>query len=294
MKAVHSRDYYHEQDKQALDTLRAIPGFTAALKSFMKVFNENMLHGVNMSSKIRLGPKQLPKVYAYLPPICEALGIDEPEFYLEMNPAPNAYTFGDSQPAVTISSALLEYMEEDEVRAVIAHECGHIACHHVLYHTMASLLLQSGSELLGLGVLTAPLKLALFYWERCAEFSCDRAAAICRRGSAPVVETMTRLAGGSAVLTKDISTESFLEQAELYSLHTGESLWNKTLQAIALMNRSHPFLAVRALEIKKWCEGDAFKRILAFSDGVVGDVCPSCGGKWENEWKFCRRCGYKK
>ena len=28
-------------------------------------------------------------------------------------------------------------MTEEELDAVIAHECGHILCHHVLYHSIA-------------------------------------------------------------------------------------------------------------------------------------------------------------
>ena len=36
-------------------------------------------------------------------------------------------------------------MTEDEVRAVVAHECGHIACHHMLYHTIAVLLAQASA-----------------------------------------------------------------------------------------------------------------------------------------------------
>ena len=138
MRPILPREYYHDQDRQALEALKEIPGFTGALKAFMKVFNEKMMHGLNMSSKIRLGPEQLPEIYAYLPPICTALGIEEPEFYLEMDPFPNAYTYGDSQVFITVTSGLLEHMEEDEIKAVLAHECGHIACRHVLYHTMAS------------------------------------------------------------------------------------------------------------------------------------------------------------
>ncbi|MDO4563820.1 MAG: M48 family metallopeptidase [Clostridia bacterium] len=290
MQAVHPRDYYHEQDKQALDALKAIPGFTVALKSFMKVFNEQMMHGLNMANKVRLGSEQLPEIYRYLPPICECLGIEEPEFYLEMNPQPNAYTSGDTQVFITVTSGLLEYLEEDEIKAVIAHECGHVACRHVLYHTMASLLLSGGADFLGLGALTIPLQLALFHWQRCSEFSCDRAAAIYMQGSESVVETMIRLAGGNKAITSKIDTELYLKQAADYEKLVGTSYWNKTLQYIGLMNSTHPFLSVRASEIKKWCESDRFKSIMAYANGTSA-VCPKCKAAVEDGWKFCKRCG---
>lgn len=293
MRSVNSREYYHEQDRKALETLQAIPGFTPVLKAFMKTFNEKMIHGLNMSSKIRIGPQQLPEIYAYLPPICAVLGIDEPEFYLEMDPVPNAYTYGDSQVSITITSGLVEYMEEDEIQSVLAHECGHIACHHLLYHTMAAMILQGGGELLGLGMLTLPLKLALFHWQRCSELSCDRAAAIYMRDSGPVVDTMIRCAGGKKELTCKVNKELYLAQTDTYLEMVGNSTLNKTLQYLVLMNRTHPFAAVRASEIKKWCEGDHFRKLLKYMEQDPEARCPSCGAAITGDWRFCQNCGQK-
>ncbi len=295
MPTINPREYYHEQDRKALEALKSIPGFTPALKAFMKVMDEKMLHGVNMASKIRLGPNQLPHIYNLLPPICETLGIAEPELYLEMNPAPNAYTYGDTQVFITVTSGLLEYMEEDEIKAVLAHECGHIACRHVLYRTMGSMILNGGAEFLNLGIITVPLRLAFFHWKRCSEFSCDRAAAICMKDYNSVVETMIRLSGGPTSITNDINKDLYLEQAAEYENLIGDSGLDKTLQYLALMTSSHPFSAVRAYEIKKWCESDRFKQIIAYADGVAdGTVCSFCGNKMEPTWAFCKKCGNKR
>lgn len=295
MAAVSYREYCHEQDLKALEALKAIPGFSAVLKGFMKIMNERMLHGVNMASKIRLGPDQLPEIYQMLPPICEKLGIAEPELYLEMDPVPNAYTYGDSRVFITVTSGLLECMEEDEIRAVLGHECGHIACHHVLYHTMADMILNGGAEFLDLGLVTVPLKLAFFHWNRCSEFSCDRAAAICMGGHESVVETMIRLSGGNKALTDKIDKDLYLAQAAEYEQMLSDSLWDKTLQYLALMNSSHPFTAVRAAQVKKWCESDAFKRIVNGAPlGIDSGLrCKNCGAAIEPDWRFCKKCGTK-
>lgn len=156
----HPNDFSHPEDRSAREQLEGIPGFSSLLKSFLRLYTEQMMHGLNMASKIRLSPKQLPDIYRFLPPICRQLGIDEPEFYLEMDPKPNAYTYGDTRIFITITSGLLQHLEEDEVKAVLAHECGHIVCRHVLYHTMASMLLDNTSGLLG--TLSAPIRYALF------------------------------------------------------------------------------------------------------------------------------------
>lgn len=292
MVAVSPREYYHDQDRTALEGLKSLPGFTPVVKSFMKVVNERGLHAINMATKIRLGPNQLPRIYNLLPPICQKLGIEEPELYLEMNPEPNAYTYGDTQAFITVTSGLLECMEEDEIKVVLAHECGHIACHHVLYHTIGSMILSGSANFLDLGLVTVPLELAFFHWKRCSEFSCDRAAAICVGDYHSVVQTMMRLAGGPKTITREINQELFLQQAEEVEEFLGDSAWET---ALLMMTDDHPYTIVRAAEIKKWCESDQFQQIMAYTRRIqAGTTCSVCGADMEPHWAFCKRCGNKR
>ena len=80
---------------------------------------------------MRISEKQLPKYYHMLPPICEKLGIEVPELYLTMDGSPNAYTAGDTKPFIVMTTGLLKSLPEELIPTVLAHECGHIACHHV-------------------------------------------------------------------------------------------------------------------------------------------------------------------
>ena len=80
---VRPADYIHPEDEAARRTMEAIPGFAAAMKLFMRYYDEQIVHGMNMANKIRLSPTQLPEIYQKLPPICQRLSISEPEFYLE-------------------------------------------------------------------------------------------------------------------------------------------------------------------------------------------------------------------
>lgn len=88
-------EFIHPEDAAALRQLESIPGFPTLVKKFYALGVEKLMYGTNMASNIRLSENQLPELYRMLPPICRTLGIAEPEFYLEMNPMPNAYTFGD-------------------------------------------------------------------------------------------------------------------------------------------------------------------------------------------------------
>lgn len=167
-------EFTHPDDAAALKALESIPVLPAVVKKVMDIGIEQMTYGTNMASKILLSPTQLPKLYSILPPICHRLGIREPALYLEMNPMPNAYAFGDTYTAITITSGIVEMLTEEELTAVVAHECGHILCRHMLYHTLAAVLANEAMQSEILGVLAAPIKYALLYWNRKSELSCDR------------------------------------------------------------------------------------------------------------------------
>lgn len=290
---LSKKAFMHPEDVAALEQLKSIPMFPSAVKAFMKICNERLIHGISMAQKIRLGPEQLPEIYQYLPPICETLGIEEPEFYLEMNPQPNAYTMGDTQCFITVTSGLVEYLDEDELQAVIAHECGHILFHHVLYHTMAMLLLQYGSAIFGaLATFSAPIRLGLLYWYRRSELSADRAAAVALKSPTPVIETMIRLAGGPKSITGKINLELYMQQADSYDKLL-EGNWDKMLQNFAVMNMQHPFASVRTREISRWCDGPEFPKVInALYEQQSALSCPQCGKLVQADWKFCGRCGH--
>lgn len=255
-------EYTHPKDQNALNELKAVPGFTAILRGFMKTFTENMLHGMNMANKVRLGRDQLPGLYAFLPPLCETLGVEQvPEMYLEQTPAINAYTQGDSIVSITLTTGLVNAMTDLQIRAVLAHEVAHVACHHVLYHTLGDLLLGTGSDLLGLGLLTAPLKLSLFQWLRMSELSCDRAAALCLGDPQPMLEALLLLAGGGETRFGQLNLDSYIRQAEQYAAEKNESLLSKGLQYVSLAGQNHPFLSMRVSELLSFCESSRYQML---------------------------------
>ena len=119
---VRPADYIHPEDEAARRNMEAIPGFAAAMKLFMRYYDEQIVHGMNMANKIRLSPTQLPVIYQKLPPICQRLSISEPEFYLEMDPYPNAYAMGDTRTMVTVTSSSVRYSSNPEVYDVAMEE----------------------------------------------------------------------------------------------------------------------------------------------------------------------------
>lgn len=286
---VSPNEFIHPEDKIALENMEAIPGFSSLVKKFLEVGLETLYYGTNMASNIRLSATQLPRIYNHLPPICEKLGIPEPELYLEMDPYPNAYTFGDTKIFLTVTSGLIDCMTDEELDAVLAHECGHIACHHVLYHSMATILKASADMFGLLGSLSMPLRLAILYWERMSELSADRCAAIVKNPEL-VASTMARLAGGPKSITQEINFAEWAQQADLYKAIKESNNWNKALQAMAIMNQNHPFLAVRVKEIMDWSATEDFKRVKKIID-FQPSYCPECKIAIQDTWEFCPNCG---
>ncbi len=258
--------YLHDSDKAAMAALKAIPGFSQVMKAFMKIWSEQQFRLINMSTNLHLNNNQMAKCYNMLPPICEKLGIDVPELFVELDVNPNAYTYGDTKPFIVITSGLFETLPDELIPTVLAHECGHIACHHTLYTTMGRAILNGTSSFVsGLGnIAMYPIQLAFAYWMRCSEFSADRAAIICDGTAEKNTEVMMRFAGYDKDIMAEANVETFMEQALEYKSLVNNNAWNKTLEFILFQNYDHPLNAVRAYEGKEWEQSERYQNILEY------------------------------
>ena len=291
---VSYKDFIHPQDDAARRELEAVPGFSLLVKWFLKFGLEKFLHGYFMANYIRLSKTQLPEIYNLLPPVAEKFGIEEPEFYLQMDPAPNAYTTGDERRFLVITSGLLEHITDVKEReSIIAHECGHIVCRHVFYMTMARMLSMAGFSFGIPSALVAPLDLAFKYWSRRCELSADRASAVYLGESTPAMQALLRITGGPQQFTKDLNIEEYAEQAKAYYELQADSKWHKLLHSCAVMNVDHPFSAVRIQELMKWCATDKYINLCKiWKDGADICLCKNCGRQLSKGDRFCCYCGH--
>lgn len=67
-------------------------------------------------------------IYGSVQEIAQRLGITMPEVWVYDSPDPNAFATGPSKnnSMVAVSTGLLQNLKEDEVKAVLAHEMGHV------------------------------------------------------------------------------------------------------------------------------------------------------------------------
>ena len=264
---INSNVFIHESDRAALEALKAIPGFSTLTKSFMRSWNEKLMYINNMSTYVRISENQLPKYHAMLIPICEKLGIEVPDLFLKLDVVPNAYTYGDTKPFIVMTSGLIETMPEELIPTVLAHECGHIACHHTLYRTMGQMLMNGMLSVIPItAVAVVPLKAALAYWMRCSEFSADRAAILCDGTSDKLTEMCMRFAGMTKNIGSEMNLEEFMKQADEYNELVADSRLNKTMEQMLFAFNDHPINAVRASEARKWSQSEDFLKAKAYFD----------------------------
>ena len=259
---ISSRSWEHPADKAALQALRALPGFDEILRRVMGALGERGIRQLFLANSVKVSPTQRPKLNALYAEVLETL--DAPErydLYVSQTPVANAFAIGFQRPFIVINSGMLELLDDDERRSVLAHEVGHIMSGHNVYTTLAMLFIFIGSANLPFfaGIVLLPFELAILEWYRKAEFSADRAALLGTQDPDGTMRVFLKLAGG-AELDDPIDLQAFLAQANEYEYDTGP--YDKMWQVLNTIFRSHPFATVRAAELQRWIRGGDYDRIL--------------------------------
>lgn len=78
---------------------------------------------------------------SFIASICSKYGMKRPKIGLINDGAPNAFTYGrgKNDARVVLTRGIFELLDEDEVKAVVAHEFGHIVHYDMLFMTVAQL-----------------------------------------------------------------------------------------------------------------------------------------------------------
>jgi Zn-dependent protease with chaperone function len=260
---ISSRTYEHPADRAALVSLRAVPGFDVLLKGMFGFFSERRLRMMYLASAVRVDERQFPSIYAIYKDAARILDITKlPELYINQEPRVNAWALGLDNPFIVVSTGTVELLDDDELRVVLGHELGHVLSGHALYSSVLFALMRiSGVSSVipfgGLGL--RAIVTALKEWYRKAELSCDRAGLLVSQDPGAVTRVHMKMAGGARV--KDMDLQAFLAQAEEYE-STGDAR-EGVIRILNILNSTHPFAVVRALEIKRWVESGEYERILA-------------------------------
>ena len=132
-----------------------------------------------LGSAVRVSERQFPTVHRLYVEAATTLDVQElPDLFVAASPILNASTIGMDAPKIVLNSALIDLLDEDELRFVLGHELGHALSGHALYQTLLTYLMIAGQTLSSVpfgGVGLFVVRTALGEWARKAELSGDRA-----------------------------------------------------------------------------------------------------------------------
>ncbi|NJN88625.1 MAG: M48 family metallopeptidase [Leptolyngbyaceae cyanobacterium SL_7_1] len=271
---ISSEAFRHPLDYQAEQTLRSVPGFDLVARKFVEFVYERPRYVYFMGNHIEVGPRQYSTLYGIFRECLRDLDVyPAPTLFVAQSPTINAFALGQERPCVVLNSGLLDVMDETELRAVMAHELGHVKCGHTTLTQMASWAITVVSGLadftFGLsGLVGSGLVLAFYEWLRKAELSADRAALLVMDDLNPVLHNMMRLAGGSARYGHELSLDEFIRQSDRYQELDQDGLnqlykfllYNNVSQGIFL---THPFNVERVNYLREWSNSEDYRQIRA-------------------------------
>ncbi|MDJ0530364.1 MAG: M48 family metallopeptidase [Microcystis sp. M53600_WE12] len=268
---ISSQAFKHPLDQQAEQALRSVPGFDLLAKSFSEYLYERPQQILLMGNDLKVGPRQYATLYGIYRQCLRDLDMSpEPNLYVSQNPSANAYSLGSEHPYIVFNTALLDLLDEEEIRVILAHELGHLKCDHSILIQMSFWVMGAANFLggitLGLGkAITTGLVYAFYEWRRKAELSADRAALLVSDDLNLVLRTLMKCAGGSQKYLHECNLEEFIRQGEAYRQLDQDNL--NQIYKFLIYNGgngsflTHPFSVERVHYLQEWFNSESYRQI---------------------------------
>jgi len=268
---ISSQAFKHPLDQQAEQALRSVPGFDLLAKSFSEYLYERPQQILLMGNDLKVGPRQYATLYGIYRQCLRDLDMSpEPNLYVSQNPSANAYSLGSEHPYIVLNTALLDLLDEEEIRVILAHELGHLKCDHSILIQMSFWVMGAANFLgditLGLGkAITTGLVYAFYEWRRKAELSADRAALLVSDDLNLVLRTLMKCAGGSQKYLHECNLEEFIRQGEAYRQLDQDNL--NQIYKFLIYNGgngsflTHPFSVERVHYLQEWFNSESYRQI---------------------------------
>lgn len=265
---LQNDDLSHSWDREALKKLKAIPYADKILSKVFSATLDKLTHFHLLAAAVRVSEIQAPRLYRLYLEAAGRIDIEPPPLFIIQTPEMNAFAIGAGSEMVAVTSGLLDGMEEREIVGILGHELTHVKLGHVLYRTLAILLIRGGlgvlDKLFGIGnILIMPIKLALYRWYQMSELSADRGELLAVGSIDTFIRTHMLLSGGNTRFLNDMNTEAFLEQAREAEEMRDNEILVYVMELMDSTARTHPLPAWRVHHGLNWAHTERFLDILA-------------------------------
>jgi Zn-dependent protease with chaperone function len=244
-------EYTYTFDRQSRVTFEHTRPVALAVEASVRLFKQMGKHQL-LGNAVKVSDRQFPRIHRITQSACNSLEIAMPQVFVVNSPTFNAGTLGTNEDSfIMIHSALVDHYSDEELLAVIGHECGHIHNSHVAYLTALHYLTYMAGMLLPW--ILQPALVALRTWSRRAEITCDRAGMLVAKDQQAAERAITKLAVGSRKLYEEFNLDAFLEQHEEGSQGIG-----KYMEVFA----THPWLPKRVLAMRVFGDSLLYRKTI--------------------------------
>lgn len=192
---------------------------------------------VKSARAVEVSPQEAPELHAIVEELAQRGGIPKPRVYMTPSEQPNAFATGrnENHAVVAVTQGLMQTMEHNEIRGVLAHEISHVRHHDILISSVAAAVAMAitfiarmamWSAIFGgrddddggglaaiLMLVLAPVAAVLIQMaiSRTREFEADRGAAELIGTGEPLARALEKLEGYSQRVPMDVNPA--MEQA---------------------------------------------------------------------------------
>jgi len=260
LRDIDPRSWEHPADRAALSAVKQLKGIDELLKILLSATTERSLKLIHLASSVKVTANQYPKLNAMLDDIVDTFDWGyKPDLFVAQNPYLNASVLGVREPFIILNNSALRVFPEPELKAILAHEMGHIMSGHALYKTLGWMLAKVSAGFLPGGNLTiTAITAVLAEWDRKSELTADRAGLLALQEEEPSCNVLMRMAGAEDLSQVNLN-DFFLQAKEYEDQKTVLDSVHKLLNQIW---QSHPFPVVRLMELKSWEASGQYGAIL--------------------------------
>lgn len=230
----------------------------ATTSRYQEAYNEveNQGEGINITEE------SLPAMHRQLVEACQTLGIKElPAYSTDWEFGPYHYSNGEKNRRIIMMSGSADLFTEEEMRFVLGHELGHMACGHKPYHMLINTFYLPFMNDSAFKAWASIIKLPLFEWYRTSDYTADKVGLLCCQDINVALSTMIKKSGLPKSCYDRINVAAFIQQArEFEENYTG--IGDKIIKAFSIRSAELPWLVARAAKLFDWYRSGEYSQIL--------------------------------